>query len=105
LTGDTFAPRLRLDGGDGDPAHPQMAADFHTNTAVVWDERFADTRRIVFRPVSDGRAGPAQTFAGDGVSYPVVASTEGAWVVLWTSQDSAGRSIIEGRRIPVGDGH
>jgi hypothetical protein len=103
LTGEAFAPRVRLDSGDGDPAHPQMASDFHTNTAVVWDERYGATRRVVFRPVSDGKAGPAQAFAGDGVSYPVVASTEGGWIVLWTSQDSAGRSIVEGRRIPVGD--
>ena len=30
------------------PAHPQIAADEHTNTAVV-DEQAGDTRRIVFR--------------------------------------------------------
>ena len=105
LAGEGFTPRLRLDAGDGDPAHPQMAADFHTNTAVVWDERVGETRRVVFRTIADGKAAPPQTFTGDGVSYPAVASTEGAWIVLWTSQDAAGRSVIEGRRIPAGEGH
>jgi hypothetical protein len=105
LAGEAFTPRLKLDAGDGDPAHPQMASNFHTNTAVVWDERLPSTRRIVFRPVTDGKAGPPQTFDGDGVSYPVVASTEGAWIVLWISQDASGRSIIEGRRIPVAESH
>ena len=59
LAGDAFAPRLRLDSGESDPAHPQIAADHHTNTAIVWDERAGDTRRVVFRPVSDGVAGAA----------------------------------------------
>ena len=51
------------------------------------------------------QGGAAATFNGDGVGYPAVASTEGAWIVLWTSQDAAGRSVIEGRRIPAGEGH
>ena len=44
LAGDAFAPRLRLDSGEADPAHPQIAADDHTNTAVVWDERAGESR-------------------------------------------------------------
>ncbi len=101
LAAETFAPRLRLDAGDADPAHPQIAADYHTNTAVVWDERVGETRRIVFRPVTDGAAEPPQMFDGDGVSYPVVAAGEGYWIVLWSAQDANGRSVIEGRRIPA----
>jgi hypothetical protein len=101
LNGESFTARLRLDSGDADPAHPQIASDVHTNTAVVWDEFVESTRRIVFRPVTDGKAGPAQVFNGD-VSYPVVASTGDAWVVLWTARDQTGRSVIDGRRVPAG---
>lgn len=99
LTGEVFAPRIRLDSGEADPAHPQMASDEHTNTAVVWDERVGGTRRVVFRAVSDDVAQPPQMFAGDGVSYPVIAGAEGYWIVLWT-HSADGRSVIEGRRIP-----
>jgi hypothetical protein len=105
LSGAAFVPRIRLDAGDTDPAHPQIASDIHTTTAVVWDERAADMRRIVFRPVSDGVAQPAQMFTGDGVSYPVVAASEGYWVVLWTAQGADGRTVIEGRRIPSAAKH
>ena len=100
LTGGAFAPRLRLDAGDADPAHPQIASDVHTNTAVAWDERAGETRRVVFRPVSDGKPLPPQFFSGDGVGYPVVAGGEGYWIVLWSVQGDGDRSIIEGRRIP-----
>jgi hypothetical protein len=101
LSGDVFAPRLRLDSGDSDPAHPQLAADHHTNAAAVWDERTSGTRRIVFRPVTNGAAEPPQFFDGNSVSYPVVAAGEGYWIVLWSVEGSDGRSVIEGRRIPV----
>lgn len=100
LSGDAFTPRIRLDSGDADPAHPQIAADWHTNTATVWDERAGGTRRVVFRPVSDSVAQPPQFFSGDGVSYPVVAAGEGFWIVLWSADGPDGRSLIEGRRIP-----
>ena len=101
LKGDSFAPRVRLDAGDADPAHPQIAADHHTNTAVVWDERTSERRRIVFRPVMDGAVEAPRFFDGDGVSYPVVAAGEGYWIVLWSAQDASGGSVIEGRRIPA----
>jgi hypothetical protein len=101
LKGDTFAPRMRLDSGDADPAHPQIAADHHTNTAIVWDERTSERRRIVFRPVTDGAVAAPQFFDGDGVSHPVVAAGEGYWIVLWSAQDASGGSVIEGRRIPA----
>jgi hypothetical protein len=98
LSGDAFVPRLRLDSGGADAAHPQIASDEHTNTAVVWDERAGNTRRVVFRPVSDGAAQPPQVFNGEGVNYPAVAAGEGYWIVLWSAQ-GADRSVIEGRRI------
>ena len=101
LKGDSFAPRVRLDRGDADPAHPQIAADHHTNVAVVWDERTSERRRIVFRPVTDDAVEAPRFFDGDGVSYPVVAAGEGYWIVLWSAQDASGGSVIEGRRIPA----
>ena len=101
LKGDSFAPRVRLDAGDADPAHPQIAADHHTNTAVVWDERTSERRRIVFRPVTDGAVEAPRFFDGDGASYPVVAAGEGYWIVLWSAQNASGGSVIEGRRIPA----
>ncbi len=105
LSGDAFGPRTRLDSGDTEPAHPQIASDIHTNTAAVWDERAGDTRRIVFRPIADGVAQPAQMFNSDGASYPVVAAPEGFWVVLWMAEGRDGRSVIEGRRIPSASKH
>jgi hypothetical protein len=99
LADDAFAPRVRLDAGDADPAHPQIAADEHLNTAAVWDERFGDARRVIFRTIVDKVPQPAQIFAGDSAAYPTVAGNEGFWIVLWTVQGPEGRSTIEGRRI------
>ena len=96
----TFTPRLRLDSGDTDPAHPQIGTDDHGNTAVVWDERAAGARRIVLRRVSEGVAQPPEMFPGDGVTYPVAAAADGYWIVLWSAQRGTDGSAIEGRRIP-----
>jgi hypothetical protein len=102
----TFSPRLRLDAGDGDAAHPQIASDDHGNTAIVWDERpsgpggqAGERRRIVLRRVSGGAAAPAETFEGAGVSYPAVAAAEGHWIVVWLEQTPDGSSMIAGRRV------
>ena len=99
LAENAFAPRIRLDAGDGDPAHPQIAADEHLNTAAVWDERVGDGRRIVFRTIVDKVPQPAQIFTGESAAYPTIAGNEGFWIVLWTVQGADGRSTIEGRRI------
>ena len=98
--GATFSPRLRLDAGDADVAHPQIASDDHGNVAVVWDERIGDRRRIVARRIVSGTAAPAQTFEGVGVTYPAVAAAEGHWIVVWPAQTPEGLPMIEGRRIP-----
>jgi predicted small lipoprotein YifL len=100
LSGDAFAPRLRLDSGESDPAHPQIASDEHTKTAIVWDERAGGSRRVVFRHVSGGVAEPPLVFASAGASYPVVAGGEGYWIVLWSAEGAGDHTIIEGRRIP-----
>jgi hypothetical protein len=101
--GATFSPRLRLDAGDADPAHPQIASDDHGNVAVVWDERVGDRRRIVLRRIASGAAAPAQIFDGVGLNYPAVAAAAGHWIVAWPVQTPEGLTMIEGRRIPFGN--
>jgi hypothetical protein len=101
LAGETVTPRLRVDSGDSDPAHPQLAADDHGTAAVAWDERANNTRRIVLRAVSGGHAGTPQFFEGAGVSYPAVAAVQGHWILVWSNQKADGGSVIEGRRIPL----
>jgi hypothetical protein len=95
-----FAPRVRLDSGDTDPAHPQLAADLHGTSAVVWDERTDKGRRIVFRTVAHGEAGAPKMFDGEGASYPAIAATDDHWIVAWATQTGDGRTTIEGRQIP-----
>jgi hypothetical protein len=99
-----LTPRLRMDSGDTEPAHPQIGADIHGNSIVVWDEHAGDTRRIALRPVSHGAVGPIQTFEGPGFNYPVVAAGEANWIVLWSSQTPDGRAVLEGRRLPFETG-
>jgi hypothetical protein len=102
----TFTPRLRLDAGTADPAHPQLASDVHGTSAVVWDERAENSRRIVLRRVTNGTPVAPLTFEGQGVSYPAIAAGDGYWVTVWSVQHPDGRSTIEGRRIPFGpSGH
>jgi hypothetical protein len=97
----TFMPRLRLDSGDTDAAHPQLASDEHGNSAVVWDEHVKGSRRIVLRRVSGTIAEPPLTFEGDGVAYPVIAATDESWIVLWSTPAADGRTVIDGRRMPL----
>jgi hypothetical protein len=94
-----FASRLRLDAGDADPAHPQIASDEHGVSAVVWDERAGTSRRIVLRRVVNGAAQPAEVFEAPGVNYPVVAAAERHWVAVWSAQRPGALPAIEGRRL------
>lgn len=96
----TFTPRLRLDSGEADPAHPQIGSEDHGTSAVVWDERAGEARRIVLRRVTSGKAEPAEIFEGAGVNYPVVAAAEGHFVVIWSAQSSGQQPTIEGRQLP-----
>jgi hypothetical protein len=95
----TFTPRLRLDSGDTDAAHPQLAADEHGTSAVVWDEHVKGSRRIVLRQVSGTTAESPQTFDGEGVTYPAIAASDESWLVVWSTQTADGRTAIDGRRI------
>jgi hypothetical protein len=96
-----FTPRIRLDSGDTEAAHPQIGADLHGKSAVVWDERSGSGRRIVLRRIAGGAPSDPVFFDSDGATYPVVAAIEHQWIVVWVAQASDGRSIIEGRRLPL----
>ena len=100
-----FSERLRLDAGDGDPAHPQIASDLHGTSAVIWDERLGDQRRVVLRRITEGKATAPEIFAGPGFSYPAVAAAEGHWVAVWAAQGAEGRTVIEGRRLAFTPAH
>jgi hypothetical protein len=98
--GKPFTPRLRVDSGEADPAHPQIAAEMHGSAMIVWDERREGGRRIALRHVSGETVDPPEFFDGAGVSYPAVAFADGQWIVVWTAQQPNSQSVIEGRRIP-----
>ena len=97
--GQAFTPRLRLDSGQADAAHPQIAADDHGASAVVWDEHAAGARRIVLRRIDKGAAAAPEVFAADGGLYPVVAAAEGHWVVVWSQLGPDKRQVLAGRRL------
>ena len=94
-----FTPRLRLDAGDGDPAHPQIASDEHGSSAVVWDEIVDGVRRIALRRVTSGEAASTEYLDDRGASYPAVAAADGNWVVVWSSHGPNGESVIAGRQL------
>jgi hypothetical protein len=98
--GKPFTPRLRVDSGEADPAHPQIAADVHGSAVIVWDERREGGRRIALRHVSGETVDRLEFFDGPGVSYPAVAAADRQWIVVWTAQQGNSQSVIEGRRIP-----
>jgi hypothetical protein len=104
-TATKFSARLRLDAGDGDPAHPQIASDEHGISAVIWDERLGDQRRVVLRRITEGKATAPEIFTGAGLSYPSVAAAEGHWVAVWAAQGAGGRTVIEGRRLAFAASH
>jgi hypothetical protein len=93
-----FAPRRRLPA-QGLPRHVNIAVMPDDSLVAVWEEQAAGTRRVVM-----GRARGGQPFtrrivsAGERASYPVVASTEAATLVAWTSE-SNGRSSIQVSRV------
>jgi hypothetical protein len=104
-TSGTFSERLRLDAGDGDPAHPQIASDLHGTSAVIWDERLGDQRRVVLRRITEGKAAAPEVFTGPGLSYPAIAAGEEHWVAVWSAQGAEGRTVIDGRRLAFTSRH
>jgi hypothetical protein len=94
-----FTPRLRLDAGDGDPAHPQIASDEHGSSAIVWDEIVEGARRIALRRITNGEAAAVEYFDDRGGSYPAVAAADGNWVVVWSSHGPNGEAVIAGRQL------
>jgi hypothetical protein len=96
--GRAFAARARVDSGTADPAHPQIAADGN-QVAIVWDETAKGDHRIMLRrAAAAGLIAEPETLTGgaDGSMYPVVAAVPDGWLVLWTSQPSNGKAVIEG---------
>lgn len=98
-----FTPRLRLDSGEADPAHPQIAADVHGTAAVVWDEHAAGRRAIVLREVAKGAPRALRRFEAHGATYPAIAAVNGHWILVWSAQTADGRAIIDGRQIPFAE--
>lgn len=103
--GRTFAPRTRVDGGEGSPAHPQLALHGE-RVAIVWDESAGTgPRRVRLRAIAtgEGRAplpGPVTTVsAGGSATYPAVAVTAAATLVAW-SEASGDASVVRVARLP-----
>jgi hypothetical protein len=94
-----FTPRLRLDGGDSNASHPQIASDEHGQSAVVWDEVVRGERRIALRQVAEGTPATGEIFDDRSGSYPAIAAADGAWVLVWATQNGNGESWIAGRRL------
>ncbi len=66
---------------------------------AVWEEQAAGTRRVVMARARGGQPFTRRIVsAGERASYPVVASTEAATLVAWTSE-SNGRSMIQVSRV------
>ncbi len=96
--GRSFTPRRRLPA-QGLPRHVNIAAMPDDSLVAVWEEQAAGTRRVVMGRASDGQPFTRRIVsAGERASYPVVASTEGAALVAWTSE-SNGRSSIQVSRV------
>lgn len=97
----TFAPRARVDDGDGSAAHPQLALANRT-VAVAWDQG-RTARRVFLREIGTDpkasawtpRLGSLQTVSpGDlPAVYPAVAFAPSAIVVAWTQETSHGSEI------------
>jgi hypothetical protein len=97
--GASFSPRVRVDSGERDPAHPQIARD-GTGAAVVWDEIGNGERHIVMRRIAEsGAMGGDDTISEErSASYPAIASTPDGLIVAWTSA-IPDRSVIHVRRL------
>jgi hypothetical protein len=86
--GASFTPRLQLDSGEADPAHPQIAMTSGGTSVAVWDEIADGSRRIVLRRVDNaGRPGSQEILSADaGGIYPAVVAVPDGFVVAWTKQ-------------------
>ena len=93
--GRTFAPRQRVDGGEGSAAHPVIAIDANGEAAVAWDE-LAEGRRLV--RIRAGTAPPVTVSDGKIATYPSIAVSDGAVIVGWTDQSDGG-SVVRARRL------
>lgn len=97
--GRTFAPRIRVDGETGAPAHPQLAL-WGDRAAIVWDESAGTgPRRIRLREVAIGTArgpllGAVSTVSSEAAAtYPAVTVTADATLVAWTEETEKGADV------------
>jgi len=96
--GQSFTPRRRLPA-QGLPRHVNIAALPDDSLVAVWEEQAAGTRRVVLARARGGEPFTRRIVSGgERASYPVVASTETATLVAWTSE-SNGRSSIQVSRV------
>jgi hypothetical protein len=102
--GRSFAPRIRLDEEtptNRGTAHPQLAR-VGSSLVVAWDESNGAERRVKLRDLSSGsddrswapKAGRLLTVSdNDPATYPAVAATADAMLVVWTANTPAGSEI------------
>jgi hypothetical protein len=101
--GRSFAPRLRVDDGEGSAAHPQLAAA-GGRVLVLWDQLHAGGGRRVRMREIDGdplakswtprpRAPETLSDESAAATYPAVAATNDAFVAAWTEEAKAGSRI------------
>lgn len=97
--GRTFAPRVRVDGETGAPAHPQLAL-WGDRVAIVWDESGGTgPRRIRLREVAISPGGPpalgavSTVSSGAAATYPAVAAIADATLVAWTGETEQGSDV------------
>jgi hypothetical protein len=98
-----FEPRRRLDGtSSGLAAQPRLTAARDGTLAVVWDERFEGSRRVVLRRRPPAGDWEEVTVLADSPAayYPALATTGTSLLVAWTSQTEPHASITV-RRMPL----
>lgn len=98
--GKRFTPRKRIPT-EGMPHHPQIAIAPDGSLTITWDEGADGKRRAAMaRSTVDAAAGSplVRAVVSDGAVYPVVAATNDATIVAWTSGASPA-SVIRLARV------
>ena len=98
--GKRFTPRTRIPT-EGIPHHPQIAIGPDGSLTIAWDEGANGKRQAAMaRTTVDATAGSplGRTVVSDSAVYPVVAATNDATLVAWTSGASSA-SVIRVARV------
>ena len=88
---------------DGVPRHPRITPGQHGDVVIVWDEQSGGRRRIALARATaeaDGNARFVRQAIADDASaaYPIVARTDDATVVAWTSGPT-GQTVLRVQRV------